>query len=824
MAFSDNAFFILEKFYYKRDREGNLLEKTPEELFHRVAHFVASAEKDRSIRQKMEKTFFDLMMQQKFMFSSPTLFNAGSDFPLCSSCFVGGLEDDMLSIMKAATDTAITFKAGAGMGLNFGVLRPRGARVGRGGTSSGPVSFMRLFDEVGETVKSGGVRRAAFMAMMDVTHPDIEEFITSKDFVAQMKRMYPSLSIPDDFVDMMMNSLGESLKTVIADTDILNGILQDVRRKVFEPLSNMNISVAVTDDFMRAVKEDSDFTLDSGYGITRTIRARDLFRMIALSAWRTADPGVWFIDRANAYDTVPSFGRILSTNPCGEQSLHNYTSCNLGSINLVRFVKGKQFDWDEYRETVALATRALDNVIDVAAFPTEEFRTNTLKIRPIGLGFTGLAETLFRLGLSYASEEGRQFATAVAREMTQQAIRTSIELGQEKGSFPLFEENKASLIRVATGYFDTEGEQKQIEEAIHARGIRNSNWTTLAPTGTISLILDAYTYSLEPQFALAYHKNLIDGGRLTYVDPAFREAVGDDPRLIEEVINHGGSCQGVEGVSPELQKIFVVAHDIHYEDRIKMQAALQRYISNSISSTINLPSSTSVEEIEAIYLKAWEAGLKGITIYRDGCKSFQPMTTTKKSSPVMVAQTRSRWKRPKTLSAEIIKTRTGSGTLYTSVGLDDRGWPIELFINISKHGSEVSAFSEALGRVISIALQNGVNPQDLADTLIGITGDSIAWDNGKVIKSVPDAIGKILKEYAERIQIRSQEMFLFAEVEKTPAAEKTPDVEKPEEVTPPHASREELVGAMVCPRCGEKSLVKTEDCVNCLSCGYSKCG
>ncbi len=817
MAFSENAHFILEKFYYKRDRDGNLLERKPEELFHRVAKFVASAEKEPENRKRMEKVFFDLMMEQKFMFSSPTLFNAGSDFPLCSSCFVGGIQDDMVSIMKAATDTAITFKAGAGMGLNFGVLRPRGARVGRGGTSSGPVSFMRLFDEVGETVKSGGVRRAAFMAMMDVSHPDIEEFITSKDFVAQMKRMYPNIKLPDDFVDKMMSGIAESLKDTLGEGEILEGILQDVRRKVFEPLSNMNISVAITDDFMKAVKEDREFTLDSGHGITRTVKAKELFRMIALSAWRTADPGVWFIDRANEYDTVPSFGRILSTNPCGEQSLHNYTSCNLGSINLLRFVKGKEFDWEEYRETIALATRALDNVIDVAAFPTEEFRTNTLQIRPIGLGFTGLAETLFRLGLSYTSEEGRQFAAAVAREMTQQSIRTSIELAREKGSFPLFEENKEALIRVVMSYFDSEGEKKEIASAIRSQGIRNSNWTTLAPTGTISLILDSYTYSLEPQFALAYHKNLIDGGRLTYVDPAFREAIGDDPVLIEKVIENGGSCQGLEGISPDIQKIFVVAHDIHYEDRIKMQAALQRYISNSISSTINLPSSTTVKEIEEIYLKAWESGLKGITIYRDGCKSFQPMTTTKKQTqkPLPV-ESRSRWKRPKTLRAEIVKTKTGSGTLYTSIGLDERGWPIEIFINISKHGSEVSAFSEALGRVISIALQNGVNPLDLADTLIGITGDSTVWDNGKMIKSVPDAIGKILKEYAERILVKAQEGLLF---ETATSVEENTSLDSSS-----HGEKEELPGAMVCPKCGEKSLVKTEDCVNCLSCGYSKCG
>lgn len=814
MAFTDNALFIMEKFYYKKDKSGKLLEKTPMEIFERVAGFVSSAEKTPEKRKEIKKALIDLMMEQQFMFSSPTLFNAGTDFPLSSSCFVGGLEDDMMAIMKSATDTAITFKSGAGMGLNFGVLRPKGAAVGRGGTSSGPVSFMHLFDEVGETVKSGGVRRAAFMAMMDVNHPDIEEFITSKDYVANLKREHPDLNIPDNFVDSAMQSIAASCSEFIKDQGLLGAVTYDIRKKLFEPLSNMNISVAIRDDFMAAVKKEADYKLDNGKGVTKKVQARELFHRIALSAWRTADPGVWFIDRANAYDTVPSLGRILSTNPCGEQSLHNYTSCNLGSINLLRFVKGRNFDYDAFASVVALATRALDNVIEVAAFPTEDFRRNTLTIRPVGLGFTGMAEAMFRMGIAYNSPAGYEYAESVARVMTQASIRASIELAKEKGSFPIFEENKESLIKVVRSYFDTDAEKDEIEASIRANGIRNSNWTTLAPTGTISLILDAFTYSLEPQFALAYNKNLVDGGVLVYVDPEFEKAVKHDQEIIKRVVENGGSCQNVEGVPANVQKVFVVAHDINYEDRIKMQAALQKYISNSISSTINLPSDISVEEIEKIYLNAYDMGLKGITIYRDGCKSFQPMTTTKtkKEAELMPAQdSRARkWIRPKSLRADIIKTKTGSGTLYTSVGLDESGVPIEIFINISKHGSDVSAFSEALGRVISIALQNGVGVEKMSETIIGITGDSSTWDNGKLIKSIPDAVGRILKDYADRLQDRVEEPNLF----------KKGTVEKEAE----KAQKSEIPGASICPNCGEKAYVKTEDCNSCLSCGYSKCG
>ncbi len=666
MSFSENAKFILEKFYYKRDKNGNLIEKTPEELFERISDFVASTEKDEETKKRYKKIFFDLMMEQKFMFSSPTLFNAGSDFPLCSSCFVGKLEDDMKSIMKAAMDTAITFKAGAGMGLNFGVLRPKGSPVGRGGTSSGPVSFMRLFDEVGETVKSGGVRRAAFMAMMDVDHPNIEEFITSKDFIESLK-INNSISLPDDFIDRFMNEFYIVISEFISDETLKNLLISDFRKKIFEPLSNMNISVAITDEFMKAVKNDAEFSLRWAGKKVKKLKARELFDKIAISAWRTADPGVWFIDKANEFNTVPSFGRILSTNPCGEQSLHNYTSCNLGSINLTKFVKKNvDFDFEDFKSVVKLAVRGLDNVIDAAAFPTEDFEINTKKIRPIGLGFTGLAETLYKMNIAYNSEEGISFASEVAKTMTQTAIYESVELAREKGSFPIFEENKKSLIKVVQRYFDKDEEKENIEKLIKKYGIRNSNWTTLAPTGTISLILDAYTYSLEPQFSLAYNKNLIDGGSLLYVDPEFKNTLSrvvkkNADLLINKVIDNGGSCQNIEEIPAEIRKVFVVAHDLNYKDRIKMQAAIQKYISNSISSTINLPNSTTVDEIKEIYFYAWESGLKGVTIYRDGCKSFQPMTSIKKEKKQsLVYRECAKWERPKALGGEIIKTKTGS--------------------------------------------------------------------------------------------------------------------------------------------------------------------
>ncbi len=796
----------MEKFYYRKDKDGNLIEKKCEETFTRVADFIASAEKNNEIKKKVKKQFLDHMIRQKFMFSSPTLFNAGSDFPLSSSCFVGGLEDDMASIMKSASDTAITFKSGAGMGMNFGILRPKGAPVGRGGTSSGPVSFMRLFDEVGEAVKSGGVRRAAFMAMMDVSHPDIEEFITSKDYSADIARVYPDSVKSEDFNLKILDGINEALFSEIKNNDIAQAIYNEIVKILFEPLSNMNISVAITDDFIKAVQKDEEYMLKFK-DITRKVQAREIFHKIASSAWRTADPGVWFIDRANEFDTVPSMGRILSTNPCGEQSLHSYTSCNLGSINLNSFVNEQGFDYDSFRETVAIAVRGLDNVIEVSSFPTPEFRDRTRKIRPIGLGFTGLAEVLYKLKIPYNSENGFEFASNISMIMTQTAIEASIELAREKGPFELYPMNREALISVVKSYYDSDGEKEKIANLITKYGIRNSNWTTLAPTGTISLILDAYTYSLEPQFALAYMKNLIDGGSLEYVDPEFENAVHNDREIIKKVIENGGSCQGIDEIPAEIRDVFVVSHDITYQDRIKMQAAVQKYISNSISSTINLPNSITIEEIESLYMSAWENRLKGVTIYRDGVKHFQPMTKGAKTEKRKEKESCRKWERPRVLKADIFKTKTGSGTLYTSVGLDEEGLPVEIFINISKHGSDVSAFSEALGRVISIALQNGIPVSGIAETIIGIMGDSSAWDSGKLIKSIPDAVGRILKEYGEKLKTVSQEPELFQkEIENKPA-------KKPEEVK----------GALICPNCGERAYIKSEDCNNCLSCGFSRC-
>jgi ribonucleoside-diphosphate reductase alpha chain len=397
--------------------------------------------------------------------------------------------------------------------------------------------------------------------------------------------------------------------------------------------------------------------------------------------------------------------------------------------------------------------------------------------------------------------------------MTRSAIEASIDLAREKGSFELFKENREALVKVAKSFYDSDKDKERIENLINKYGIRNSNWTTLAPTGTISLILDACTYSLEPQFALAYKKNLIDGGSLEYVDPEFEKAVHGDKAIIKKVIDNGGSCQGIDEIPALIREIFSVSHDITYQDRIKMQSAIQKYISNSISSTINLPDTITVDEIENLYLTAWESGLKGVTIYRDGAKHFQPMTKGNQAMrmDIGILNECRKWERPRVLKAEIFKTKTGSGTLYTSVGLDEEGLPVEIFINISKHGSDVSAFSEALGRVISIALQNGIPVENIADTIIGIMGDSSAWDSGKLIKSIPDAVGRILKDYGEKLKKSSQEQELF----------KTVNIKKDENGD--YSKSGEIKGALICPNCGDRSYIKTEDCNTCLSCGFSKC-
>jgi ribonucleoside-diphosphate reductase alpha chain len=551
-----NAIHILERRYLVRDVHGHPVE-TPSEMFRRVARAMAAVESryGGSVTE-MEEKFFRMMASLDFLPNSPTLMNAGREMGQLSACFVLPVSDSMEGIFDAVKYMALIHQSGGGTGFNFSRLRPRNARVkSTGGVASGPVSFIRVFDQATDVIKQGGRRRGANMAILRVDHPDILEFVTSK----------------------------------AADSNVLR---------------NFNISVAVTDDFMNAVREDTVYALRDPVTseVVEERRARQVFDVIAKCAWRCGDPGLVFIDEVNRLNPVAPFALIESTNPCGEQPLLPYESCNLGSITLSRFVKDGGIDYDRLGEVVDLAVRFLDDVIDANRYPIPQVAEVTLSTRKIGLGIMGFADTLFLLGIPYGSDDGTRLAEEVMRFLTHRARRMSDRLGGERGPFPLFEKSTLK----AQGW----------------RHQRNLTTTTIAPTGTIGLIAGTSS-GIEPVFALRYWRTMAEGVTLIETHPAFEKALRDlgvdADELFRACAKHG-SIQSCESLPASLRRTYVVARDIAPEWHVRMQAAFQRHTDNGVSKTVNLPHTATVEDVSRIYLLAHELGCKGITVYREGSR------------------------------------------------------------------------------------------------------------------------------------------------------------------------------------------------------------
>ena len=709
---SENAIAVYKKLYLSKV----LNEKTPTEVHRRVAEFAAQAELPEQ-RRNYAKAFFDMMENNQFRPNTPTMINAGVTLnPQTSACFVGDLQDDMDSILDFDREAAMIYKQGSGIGGNYGTLREKNAPLSTGGASSGPAQFLRKGSATAHAVKSGGSsRRAAHMAMMFDTHPDLMEFIKLK-------------AESDEFV-----VLPSGEKTPL--------------------FSTMNLSVAISDAFMQAVKENKDWNLIGIVDgqIKKTIPAREIFKTICHYAWKSGDPGVWFIDKSNATNTLPSIGRIISTNPCGEQALHPRQACGLGAINIAAFVnEAGEFDWDGFTRIVCTATRFLDNCIDLSGFPTPAYDKMAKDSRPLGLGIMGFADALISMGIRYDSADAYALAQGISLCMTKAAILTSITLAKQKGPFPLcvLKQNKAAVIDVVKK-FNIDG---QPIEDIEKYGIRNSHWTTIAPTGTTSISCDC-SQGMEPLFAICYDKIISDSNEVwTFVNPIFESRFSKCSwyrEYIKKIAENHGSLKGLD--LPTEADIFVTAHDIHWKDRIRMQAALQKGISNSISSTINLPNSAAAEEISKIYFSAWENGLKGITVYRDGSLDIQPVNFGKvkdqKTPPKSIEM-------PKIRSGRTHEVNTGHGKVYFTINCDESGHPLEIFTNGGKNGSVNAANLEAMGRLASIALQEGVKPERLAKTIENINDGTVAWDKigandqrPQCISSIPDAMGKILRQW-----------------------------------------------------------------------------
>ena len=742
MNIGKSAMTVLEKRYLIKDENGRPTE-TVEELFKRVASTIASADEKYSDfdKENSEKEFFDMISGLDFLPNSPTLMNAGRLLGQLSACFVLPVGDSMEEIFEAIKQAALIHKSGGGTGFSFSRLRQKGSTVNStGGVASGPISFMKVFNTATEAVKQGGTRRGANMGMLRIDHPDILEFIDCKSDGSE--------------------------------------------------ITNFNISVAITEKFMEAVENGTDYELiepNTGNSIA-ALSARDVFEKIVSAAHKNGEPGIVFIDRLNRANIVPTVGEIEATNPCGEQPLLPYESCNLGSINLVNMLKqgenGKyEIDFDKLADTTKKAVHFLDNVIDVNNYPLEEIDRMTKSTRKVGLGVMGFADMLLMLGIPYNSEEGVATAEKIMGFINDTAKAESRVLAETRGAFPLFEQ---SIYKDETP-------------------IRNGTVTTIAPTGTLSIIAGVSS-GVEPVFAYVFIRNVMDGTELIEVNPILKNELirrGIYSDELMKKIAAEGSLAHIPGIPDDMKKVFVSAHDVSPLWHVKMQAAFQRHIDNAVSKTVNFPSSATKEDVKEVYKLAYKLGCKGVTIYRDGSRDSQVLNVgkvNKKEEAPVFGKIEPRM-RPSITQGFTEKVKIGCGNLYITVNYDENGI-CEVFTNTGRHGGCPSQ-SEATSRLTSIALRSGISIDAILEQLKGIRCPSTIRQQGMSVTSCPDAIAKTIEKV-----IKSQKIGI------NPATLK--EIQSSEPVLDKTKMR-------FCPECGAK--VEHEGgCVICRNCGYSKCG
>ncbi len=765
MKITKNAQTVLEKRYLIRDAENKPVETVPQ-LFERVANAIAQADRQYDPKADVDQTaraFYQAMTNLEFLPNSPTLMNAGRPLGQLSACFVLPVEDSMEEIFEAVKQAALIHKSGGGTGFSFSRLRPKGSMVNStGGVASGPISFMKVFNTATEAVKQGGTRRGANMGILQVDHPDILEFIDCK------------------------SDNGE--------------------------INNFNISVAITEAFMEAALKGEDYDLVEPHTgrVAGQLNAREVFDKIVDAAWRNGEPGIVFIDRLNRDNVVPSQGRIESTNPCGEQPLLPYESCNLGSINLVEMVQqagGKyQVDWDKLARTVDLAVHFLDNVIEVNKYPIPQIDQVTKKTRKVGLGVMGFADMLMLLGTAYNSPEGVEMGQRLMAFIQQHAKAASRKLAAERGAFPLF------------------GESIYREE----EPIRNATVTTIAPTGTLSIIAGV-SGGVEPLFAFAFIRNVMDGDELIEVHPILRAELERrglySDELMKKIIAEG-SLQHIPEIPEDIKRVFVCAHDVSPEWHIRMQAAFQQNTDNAVSKTVNFPNAATREEVRQVYELAYRLGCKGVTIYRDGSRESQVLNigkvNNKEEKPAACEaceyqeELRRRTEesrkaleprpRPEVTMGLTEKVKIGCGNLYVTVNYDENGI-CEVFTNTGRHGGCPSQ-SEATARLVSIALRSGMDVQTIIDQLKGIRCPSTIRQPGMKVTSCPDAIARTIEKV-----MRSQNG--------SPVPQAVRQMEQELNAAQPPVNETDTM--RYCPECGAPVLHEG-GCVICRQCGYSKCG
>ena len=739
--------------YYKNDDLGKSVlemkylapwEKNPWDLWKRQAKALAGVEKTKALQEKWEATFFEALKNFKFVPGGRIMHGAGREdiTTTLNNCYVVAIKTDSIkSIYDCVVQEAMTYKYGGGCGHDLSILRPSGDAInGTGGDSCGPVGFMNLFSENTNTIAQHG-RRGANMQTLRVDHPDIEKFI----------------EIKTGDVDMVKYS---------------------------------NISVFLTDDFMEAVQSDSDFDLQWGGQVYNTIKAKELWMKIITHAHSSAEPGLLFWDTMTKYHNAEYCSPLVSTNPCAEQPLPDGGCCNLGALNLERFVDDSgNFDFDGFRETTAVGTRFLDNVIDynLDRHALEDQKQNAINDRRVGLGILGLGDMLVKMGIKYDSDEALEIIGEIMKIHRDIAYETSAELAQEKGGFPNFDWD---------GYSESlfiQDLPQELQEKIKNHGIRNSTLTTVAPTGS-GAIVARVTSGVEPIFATSYKRKVKKNDSLgkefdtfTVYHPVVQEMFGGDKNLPDYV---------------------VTAHDVDPYFRVKMQGEIQKYIDSSISSTVNLAEDTTVETVADIYMKAYQGNLKGITVYREGSREGILITDKKPEEENAVEVTNTAAKktarnRPQITTGKTRRMRTGDGTLYITVNEDENGL-CEVFTAIGKAGGTVAAQTEAISRLISLALRSGVDPTSIINQLKGISGPNPTWEDGQLILSTPDAIGRALET--------------FLDGEQEPNLKNKVQFEIAEEPTQSKKAK-----GMHCIDCDGNQIVNEGGCFMCKDCGWSKC-
>ncbi len=820
---NDNARTVIKKRYLVKDVTGTPVEQ-PEDMFWRVASTVAEGDRrygasDTEVTA-MAEDFYRLMTERRFEPNSPTLMNAGRPLGQLSACFVLPIEDALSNGRDGIYDTlramALIHQSGGGTGFGFSKLRGKGSMVrSTTGVASGPVSFMKLYDASTDAVKQGGTRRGANMGILRVDHPDIMDFITCKEDLSQV--------------------------------------------------TNFNISVAVTDNFMTAVKAGTSYDLvEPGTGrITGQLDARAVWDKMIDGAWRTGEPGCFFIDEANRHNPVPHVGQYEATNPCGEQPLLPYDVCNLGSINVGYYVKDGVIDWEGFKRDIHLSTHFLDNIIDVNKYPLPEIDALSKRIRRIGFGVMGFADALVRLGIPYDTAEGIEFGRRLQKFVDVESKRESERLANERGPFP-------EWARSIWGPDETCARDANGKRIRPMQLLRNCNVNTIAPTGTISIIAGCSS-GIEPLFAVAFMRNqagaMMPDVNEDFVAIAKKEGWHSDD-LMERIAREGHIH--FDEVPARWQRVFVTAHDITPEWHVRMQAAFQENCDSAISKTTNFPHVATPEDVRAIYELAYELKCKGVTVYRDGSRDNQVLSTgateqakaeregkgearralgdlhgTIAELNAEIArlkealfgaeaenlQRRAKRARPDTLRGITTRIETPLGTMFLNITEDDRGQPFEVFINLGKAGGAAMADAEAMGRLISLALRSGIPIREVHRQLRGIASDKAIGLGPNKVLSVPDAIGIALEKWMRDKQGVQQDLLNAAGTPPLPVESVKPNLPASPVLNSESGQAqfgfdavnrsESFIGT--CPDCGS-SLEFAEGCAKCHVCGFSECG